>query len=161
MHACAHGAHATMLLGAARILKQLQGTLRVKCDFVVTCWFILILLTTTKFKKYKCRELSCLSFSLLKNNAKVQNVIIIIRFYNDSIMQNKHVYNKIVKLNDKETIPLPIDDPHVFFMLSLVYIWHFQTLFTLFRYSLNIEGNWVSEYEDQIMVFIAKAFIKL
>jgi hypothetical protein len=37
-------------------------------------------------------------------------------------MQNKHVYNKIVKLNDKKTIPLAIDDPHVFFMLSLIYI---------------------------------------
>ena len=43
----------------------------------------------------------------------------------DSIMRNKHVYNRIVKLNDKETVPPAIDVPHVFLLLSLIYIWHF------------------------------------
>ena len=57
----------------------------------------------------------------------------------DSIIQNKNVYNKIVKLNDKETIHLPIDVPHVFLMLSLIYIWHFQTLLLLYLNSVKIK----------------------
>jgi hypothetical protein len=38
------------------------------------------------------------------------------------MMQNKHVYNIIVKLNDKETVPPAIDGPHVFAALFDIYL---------------------------------------
>jgi len=38
------------------------------------------------------------------------------------MIRNKHVYNRIVKLNDKETIPPVIDVPHVFAALFDIYL---------------------------------------
>jgi hypothetical protein len=38
------------------------------------------------------------------------------------MMRNKHVYNRIVSLNNKETIPLAIDVPHVFPAFFYIYL---------------------------------------
>jgi len=38
------------------------------------------------------------------------------------MMQNKHVYNRIVKLNDKETISSTINVPHIFTALFDIYL---------------------------------------
>jgi hypothetical protein len=38
------------------------------------------------------------------------------------MMQNKYIYNIIVRLNDKETVPPAIDVPHVFVALFYIYL---------------------------------------
>jgi hypothetical protein len=38
------------------------------------------------------------------------------------MMRNKYVYNRIVSLNNKETIPPAIDVPHVFAALFYIYL---------------------------------------
>jgi hypothetical protein len=47
------------------------------------------------------------------------------------MMQNKYVYNRIVSLNNKETIPPVIDIPQVFAALFYIYL-------TLSNYSHSI-----------------------
>jgi len=38
------------------------------------------------------------------------------------MIQNKYIYNRIVRLNDKETVPPAIDVPHVFAALFYIYL---------------------------------------
>jgi hypothetical protein len=38
------------------------------------------------------------------------------------MMRNKYVYNRIVSLNNNETIPPTIDVPHVFAALFYIYL---------------------------------------